>query len=226
VPSREPRDPFRASLRASQQRRIAAVRTRRRRLRGRTGATVALLSRTLLAGGAVAAPPASTGGADTVASRATGDTIRQLQTKLGVTADGVLGPQTRAAVKRFQRRSGLPVDGVAGPATLAALGITASAPAPTARAASAQAAAPDASDGTGTSDALLARIAQCESSGDPTAVSADGVYRGKYQFSRSTWKAMGGSGDPAAAPEAEQDQRAELLLQRQGRSAWPVCGAA
>ena len=35
------RDPFRASLRASQARRLAAFRARRRRLRGRTGAVVA-----------------------------------------------------------------------------------------------------------------------------------------------------------------------------------------
>src|SRR5947199_213619 len=69
-----------------------------------------------------------------------------------------------------------------------------------------------------------ARIAQCESSGNPAAVSADGQYRGKYQFTRATWRAMGGSGDPAQAPEAEQDQRAAALLAQEGTSPWPVCG--
>ena len=70
----------------------------------------------------------------------------------------------------------------------------------------------------------LESIAACESGGDPSAVSADGTYRGKYQFDRSTWASVGGSGDPAAAPEAEQDYRAALLYQRSGASAWPVCG--
>jgi hypothetical protein len=54
-------------------------------------------------------------------------------------------------------------------------------------------------------------------------VSADGRYRGKYQFDRATWRALGGSGDPAAAPEAEQDQRAADLLAREGASPWPSC---
>lgn len=71
--------------------------------------------------------------------------------------------------------------------------------------------------------ALLERIAKCESGGDPTIVSPDGRYRGKYQFAVATWRAMGGKGDPAAAPEAEQDRRAAKLLRVQGPSAWPVC---
>jgi hypothetical protein len=54
-------------------------------------------------------------------------------------------------------------------------------------------------------------------------VSPDGRYRGKYQFTRATWRAMGGSGDPAQAPEAEQDRLAALLLARAGTSPWPVC---
>ncbi len=71
----------------------------------------------------------------------------------------------------------------------------------------------------------LEAIAACESGGDPSAVSADGTYRGKYQFSYETWAAVGGSGDPAAAPEAEQDYRATLLYERSGPGQWPVCGA-
>jgi hypothetical protein len=76
----------------------------------------------------------------------------------------------------------------------------------------------------GVSIATLESIASCESGGDPTAVSSDGTYRGKYQFHPSTWEAVGGSGDPAAAPEAEQDYRAALLLSQSGSSPWPVCG--
>jgi soluble lytic murein transglycosylase-like protein len=72
--------------------------------------------------------------------------------------------------------------------------------------------------------ATLESIASCESGGDPTAVSADGSYRGKYQFDTGTWASVGGKGDPAAAPEAEQDYRAALLYSRAGSSPWPVCG--
>ena len=55
-------------------------------------------------------------------------------------------------------------------------------------------------------------------------MSADGTYRGKYQFDRETWRAMGGSGDPADAPEAEQDRIAAALLAQRGTAPWPVCG--
>ena len=76
----------------------------------------------------------------------------------------------------------------------------------------------------GVSQATLDAIGACESGGDPTAVSSDGSYRGKYQFDYGTWESVGGSGDPAAAPEAEQDYRAALLYARAGSSPWPVCG--
>jgi hypothetical protein len=71
----------------------------------------------------------------------------------------------------------------------------------------------------------LDAIAQCESGGDPTAVSADGTYHGKYQFSVATWQAVGGTGLPSQAPEAEQDMRAVMLYERSGPGQWPVCGA-
>ena len=76
----------------------------------------------------------------------------------------------------------------------------------------------------GVSMATLEAIAACESGGDPTIVSSDGSYRGKYQFDFGTWESVGGSGDPAAAPEAEQDYRAALLYAQSGSSPWPVCG--
>lgn len=70
----------------------------------------------------------------------------------------------------------------------------------------------------------LASIAACESGGRPWAISPGGTYRGKYQFDFSTWRGVGGSGDPAAAPEPEQDYRAWLLYERRGAQPWPVCG--
>jgi hypothetical protein len=76
----------------------------------------------------------------------------------------------------------------------------------------------------GVSLGTLDAIAACESGGDPTAVSADGTYRGKYQFDYGTWESVGGSGDPAAASEEEQDYRAALLYSRAGSSPWPICG--
>jgi hypothetical protein len=76
----------------------------------------------------------------------------------------------------------------------------------------------------GVSRETLDAIGACESGGDPTAVSSDGTYRGKYQFDYGTWESVGGTGDPAAAPEQEQDYRAALLYSRAGSSPWPVCG--
>ncbi|HET7445118.1 MAG TPA: transglycosylase family protein [Solirubrobacterales bacterium] len=76
----------------------------------------------------------------------------------------------------------------------------------------------------GVSIETLESIAACESGGDPRIVSSDGSYRGKYQFDVGTWESVGGQGDPAAAPEIEQDYRAALLYSRSGSSPWPVCG--
>jgi hypothetical protein len=76
----------------------------------------------------------------------------------------------------------------------------------------------------GVSQATLDAIAACESGGNPAAVSSDGTYRGKYQFDYGTWASVGGSGDPAAAPAAEQDMRAAMLYSRAGSSPWPICG--
>jgi peptidoglycan hydrolase-like protein with peptidoglycan-binding domain len=212
--------PWLASLRASRRRRAQAAQRARRKRAGRGGASVLLASMTLIAGAAVAAdgpggtvPAAGTGGT-TLKSGAGGGTVVALQRALGVTADGAFGPQTRRAVRRFQRAHGLTVDGIAGPATLRALGIAASAPAT---------AKQPAATGGG-SAATLARIASCESGGNPGAVSSSGQYRGKYQFSRATWRELGGKGDPANAAESVQDAMAAKLLAQRGTSPWPVCG--
>jgi hypothetical protein len=141
-----------------------------------------------------------------------GPAVTALQRALGVAPTGNFGPVTARAVRTFQRSHGLTVDGIVGPQTSAALGLG-----------SAPAAPRSTRSATTAPSATLARIAQCESGGNPTAVSADGRYRGKYQFSRATWRFMGGQGDPARATEAEQDRRAAKLLAQAGTSPWPNC---
>lgn len=67
-------------------------------------------------------------------------------------------------------------------------------------------------------------LARCESGGNPRAVSSNGMYRGLYQFAVSTWRGVGGTGDPIDASPSEQTYRAKILYSRSGRSPWPVCG--
>jgi len=196
---------FRRSLRASRTRRATAALRRRRTLRGRRSLLGAAAGLVVLSAGALASPA----GERTASNGLSKQTIKAAQSELGVTADGVAGPQTRRATRRFQRTNKLEVDGVLGPQTLRALGVVV-------RERAAQKPA-------GEAPPALEQIAQCESGGDPTAISADGIYRGKYQFSRRAWRTVGGKGDPAAAPEAEQDLRAARLLRRDGTSPWPNC---
>jgi peptidoglycan hydrolase-like protein with peptidoglycan-binding domain len=210
--------PWLESQRRSRARRFEAVRRLRRERGVRAAAGVLAASLTLAAGGAVAADrsggaPAGSGPA---AVRSAGGTVVALQKALGIAADGVYGAQTRRAVRRFQRSHGLAVDGIAGPRTLAALGLSrAPASAPAVEASPAP---------QGHAARALARIAQCESGGDTSAISPGGRYRGKYQFSRATWRGLGGTGDPAKASEATQDRMALALYRQRGTAPWPVCG--
>jgi uncharacterized protein YabE (DUF348 family) len=66
-------------------------------------------------------------------------------------------------------------------------------------------------------------LAQCESGGNPAAVSANGLYYGLFQFSLPTWRAMGGSGLPSEASPGEQLERAQALQARSGWGQWPAC---
>jgi Transglycosylase-like domain/Putative peptidoglycan binding domain len=178
-----------------------------------------LAAAALFAAGAVPAladPGASAAGGATAASEVVvkrgdrGSAVRAIQRELGIPADGVFGPITERSVKRFQRRHGLVPDGIVGPLTRAALGLSPFSARSVRRTATQL-------------PAVLRRIAQCESGGNPRAISPGGHYRGKYQFSRETWRNLGGSGDPAAAPEWLQDRLALKLYRQSGTAPWPSC---
>ncbi len=53
----------------------------------------------------------------------TGEPVRMLQEKLGVTADGIFGMATENALRAYQEQNGLSVDGIAGPDTFHAMGM-------------------------------------------------------------------------------------------------------
>jgi hypothetical protein len=183
-----------------------------------------------LAGPAVADDPvkgSAGGGAGAQAAHHTtvvrkgdfGRAVVKIQRKLRISADGIFGSQTHRAVKRFQRRRGLEVDGVVGPKTRRALGLRAfrrSEVTHERRSKKSNVRLPR----------ILRLIAQCESGGNPRAISRGGTYRGKFQFSRATWRSLGGRGDPARASERTQDRMALKLYRRSGTRPWPACSRA
>ena len=79
--------------------------------------------------------------------------------------------------------------------------------------------------GVGPSAEAWAHLRACESGGNYRSVSGSGRYRGAYQFDQQTWENLGGIGDPATAPPADQDLAAAVLLSIRGARAWPSCGA-
>jgi Transglycosylase-like domain/Putative peptidoglycan binding domain len=185
--------------------------------RPRASALLALVL--ALAATAALAPPAGAH-AQVLKRGSRGAAVTALQRRLHVAADGVFGARTLHAVRRFQRRRHLAVDGIVGPSTAAALGI------PLPRAGSARRHRRHRHPHRHRPlriPAELRKIARCESGGDPHAISPGGTYRGKYQFDRQTWHAIGGHGDPAHASEREQDHRALMLLRARGTSPWPNC---
>ena len=82
-------------------------------------------------------------------------------------------------------------------------------------------------DGYSTSNKRWARrTSECESGGDPNAIGGGGIYRGAFQFLRSTWRHSPKSpgGDPIRYRWKTQAVVAVALKKRDGRGHWPVCG--
>ena len=68
--------------------------------------------------------------------------------------------------------------------------------------------------------------AECESGKDPDAIGGGGMYRGAFQFMKSTWSSSPKSpgGDPIKYPYKTQAVVAIALKNRDGAGHWPVCG--
>lgn len=58
---------------------------------------------------------------ETIRKGSWGEAVKTLQTKLGITADGIFGAKTEAAVMDYQAKHGLAIDGIVGAKTWAAL---------------------------------------------------------------------------------------------------------
>jgi len=81
---------------------------------------------------------------------------------------------------------------------------------------------PKAPTTSGSVSSTWAALAKCESGGNPRAVNPAGYY-GLYQFSLSTWRSVGGSGNPVDAGADEQTARAQTLYNKAGAAQWG-CG--
>ena len=73
------------------------------------------------------------------------------------------------------------------------------------------------------SDLDWTALATCESGDTPSEDTGNGFY-GMYQFTISTWDALGGSGLPSDASAGTQTALAEKLYTEDGAGQWPVCG--
>ena len=71
-------------------------------------------------------------------------------------------------------------------------------------------------------DGAWARVAQCETGGNPSIVA--GQFYGMYMMTLDAWHAAGGTGLPNQASATEQTARAQALYNRLGSKPWPVCG--
>ena len=71
-------------------------------------------------------------------------------------------------------------------------------------------------------DGVWAKLAQCESGGNPATNTGNGFY-GMYQFTLETWQSLGGTGYPHEADAATQTAMAKKLQAQAGWGQWPGC---
>ena len=71
-------------------------------------------------------------------------------------------------------------------------------------------------------DDVWAKLAQCESGGNPATNTGNGFY-GMYQFTLETWQSLGGTGYPHEADAATQTAMAKKLQAQAGWGQWPGC---
>lgn len=169
--------------------------------------------------------------AQTLTKGDSGPSVAHVQRAVGAHADGAYGSQTQSLVKSFQAKHGLMVDGIAGPQTEGALFGSQTSGSKTGHSSSSHK-----TGSTGTSSksssstskgssssggsSLPASIKQCESHGNYHARNSSSGAGGAYQIMPSTWRAYGGSGDPASASPAQQDQIASKIYSSGGASQW------
>jgi peptidoglycan hydrolase-like protein with peptidoglycan-binding domain len=165
---------------------------------------------------AVAAPAIAQTSAPTslLHTGSSGPDVSQVQRALHVRTTGRFGSGTERAVLSYQRRDGLSADGIVGPQTWDALfGVAPQSPGDSSSSTT------SASSGSG-GYTIPSGIVQCESGGDYSAVNPSSGAGGAYQILPSTWQAYGGQGLPQDAPKAEQDRIAGEIYAHQGASAW------
>jgi Transglycosylase-like domain/Putative peptidoglycan binding domain len=160
-------------------------------------------------------------------------TLRLMQQRLGIPADGQFGPGTERALEAFQSHHGLTADGLLGPATRQALGLPAGAILrPNAAYFVHKRVKPvhhvthhvthHAQSTRSSGYAIPSQVVQCESGGNPSAVSPYSG-GGLYGILDSSWQAYGGTAyapHPYDASASQQGAIARKILASQGPGAW------
>src|SRR4051812_22890366 len=137
VPPFEPRDLtslelWEKSILRSQHRRRALEQARANRKPVRRAGSVAIAAATVLPAATGVATADNSGSSQPAVASSTGSLLKsgshgasvaRVQSALGISADGVYGPDTEVSVRSFQQGNGLTVDGVVGPQTWSALGL-------------------------------------------------------------------------------------------------------
>jgi peptidoglycan hydrolase-like protein with peptidoglycan-binding domain len=148
-----------------------------------------------------------------------GPAVKQLQRALGIAVTGVFSDATEKAVVKFQHSRRLTADGVVGPQTRKALHLRVRIIDPASTANTAWSPSVGASSATG-GYSIPTGIVMCESGGNYSAVNPATGAGGAYQILPSTWAAYGGTGLPQNASPAEQNAVAGRIYASAGPGQW------